>query len=159
MAPPLLIGLERIDLNKIIFGAEAVERINPQRYEFRQLDGILLFEPNEGLIVGYKDVRPDEFWVRGHIPGRPLYPGVLMIECAAQLSSFYYKNTVGKNDTRFLGFGGVDAVKFRDTVQPGDKFIILGKCVELRTRRIVFDTQGVVAGKLVFEARITGMVI
>lgn len=159
MAPPFLIPLTRFDVNKVIIGIEEIEKVNPQRYEFAQLDGILLFEPSEGIIVGYKDIKPDAFWVRGHIPNRPLLPGVLMIESAAQLASFYYKNTLGKNDNRFVGFGGVDKVKFRQPVLPGEKFIILGKCLELRSRRIVFETQGVVNNKLVFEGIITGMVV
>ena len=53
------------------------------------LDGIVLIDPGRHLIVGYKDVRPDEFWVRGHMPGFPLLPGVLMCEAAAQLSCYY----------------------------------------------------------------------
>jgi len=107
--------------------------------------------------VAFKDVREDEFWVRGHIPGRPLLPGVLMIEAAAQMCSLYYK--VVQKDERFLGFGGVDGVKFRGQVAPGERLILLGKAVEIRGRRAVFDTQGIVGERLVFEARITGMPI
>ena len=107
--------------------------------------------------MAFKDVRDDEFWVRGHIPGRPLLPGVLMIEAAAQMSSLYYKYV--QKDPRFLGFGAVDGVKFRGQVVPGDRLLLLGKAVEIRSRRAVFDTQGVVGDKLVFEARITGMPI
>ena len=51
------------------------------------LNGVNYYDHN-GKIVGYKDVREDEFWVEGHIPGRPLLPGVIMIEAAAQLASF-----------------------------------------------------------------------
>ena len=57
----------------------------------------------------------------------------------------------------FVGFGGVADVKFRGTVVPGDKLIILCKCLELRPRRAVFQTQGIVNNKLVFEAKIIGM--
>jgi len=159
MAPAFIIPLEQIDINKVIFDAKAIEQVNPHRFEMRHLDGILLFKPEQGLIASYKDIRTDEFWVRGHIPGRPLFPGVLMIEAAAQLVSFYYKSTDGKNDPRFFGFGGVDKVKFRSTIVPGDKLIVMGKCVEMRSRRVTFDTQGAVNGKLAFEATITGMAV
>jgi 3-hydroxyacyl-[acyl-carrier-protein] dehydratase len=84
-------------------------------------------------------------------------PGVLMIEAAAQMSSFYYKYV--QKDPRFLGFGGVDGVKFRGQVVPGDRLLLVGKVVEIRNRRAVFDTQGVVGDRLAFEARITGMPI
>jgi 3-hydroxyacyl-[acyl-carrier-protein] dehydratase len=80
-----------------------------------------------------------------------------MLEAAAQMCSLYYK--VVQEDPRFLGFGGVDGVKFRGQVVPGDRLFLLGQAVEIRDRRAVFDTQGVVAGRLVMEARITGMPI
>ena len=78
---------------------------------------VIWSKPEDGLIIGYKDVRPDEFWVSGHIPGRPLLPGVLMIEAGAQLASFYTRTYVGWKG--FIGFGGVDEVKFRMQVPPG----------------------------------------
>ncbi|MBI5677615.1 MAG: beta-hydroxyacyl-ACP dehydratase [Planctomycetes bacterium] len=115
------------------------------------------FDPEQGIIVGYKDVSSNEFWVRGHIPGRPLMPGVLMLEAAAQLCTYYYKKTT--QDDRFLGFGGIDKVKFRGKVVPGDRLILIAKNRELRARRAIFDTQGVVDGKLVFEGVIIGMVV
>ena len=84
-------------------------------------------------------------------------PGVMMVEAAAQLCTFYYKKSI--SDDRFLGFGGVDKVKFRGTVVPGDKLILIAKNLELRPRRATFDTQGVVDGRIVFEARIIGMAV
>jgi 3-hydroxyacyl-[acyl-carrier-protein] dehydratase len=157
MAPPLLVDLSKIDLSRTLMTVEEIRQYNPHRYEIEQLSGVIHLDPAAGQIVAYKDVRPDEFWVRGHIPGRPLFPGVLMIEAAAQMSSLYYKKVL--NDPRFLGFGGVDGVKFRGQVAPGDRLLLLGQVVELRNRRAVFDTQGVVGDRLVFEARITGMPI
>jgi 3-hydroxyacyl-[acyl-carrier-protein] dehydratase len=157
MAPPLLVDLSKIDLSLVLMTVEEIRQYNPHRYEIEQLSGVIHLDPAAGQIVAFKDVRPDEFWVRGHIPGRPLYPGVLMIEAAAQMSSLYYKKVL--SDPRFMGFGGVDGVKFRGQVVPGDRLLLLGQVVELRNRRAVFDTQGVVGDRLVFEARITGMPI
>ena len=157
MAPPLLVDLGRIDLGRVVMTIEEIRQYNPHRYEMEQLSGVIHLDPQAGQVVAFKDVRPDEFWVRGHIPGRPLLPGVLMIEAAAQMSSLYYKKV--QNDPRFLGFGGVDGVKFRGQVVPGDRLLLLGQAIEIRNRRAVFDTQGVVADRLVFEARITGMPI
>jgi 3-hydroxyacyl-[acyl-carrier-protein] dehydratase len=157
MAPLLLVDLGRIDLGRVVMTIEEIRQYNPHRYEMEQLSGVIHLDPQAGQVVAFKDVRPDEFWVRGHIPGRPLLPGVLMIEAAAQMSSLYYKKV--QNDPRFLGFGGVDGVKFRGQVVPGDRLLLLGQAIEIRNRRAVFDTQGVVADRLVFEARITGMPI
>src|SRR5574337_2071294 len=156
MPQDILIDLNSLDLNKPQVDIEAIRAVIPHRYEMEQLNGIIKFDPEQGIIVGYKDVSPNEFWVRGHIPGRPLMPGVLMLEAAAQLCTYYYKKTI--QDDRFLGFGGIDKVKFRGKVVPGDKLIIIAKNKELRSRRAIFDTQGVVDGKLVFEGVIIGMV-
>ena len=58
---------------------------------------------------------------------------------------------------KFFGFGGIDKVKFRGQVLPGDKLIIIAKNKELRARRAIFDTQGITNGKLVFEGKIIGI--
>ena len=80
MPSRLFIDLSTIDLDRVIYDVEAIEQVNLQRYEMRHLDGIVHLDPEAGYVVGFKDVTDDEFWVRGHIPGRPLFPGVLMIE-------------------------------------------------------------------------------
>jgi 3-hydroxyacyl-[acyl-carrier-protein] dehydratase len=157
MPPSLVVDLDSIDLEHILMGPEEIRKYNPHRYEMEQLSGVLHLDRDAGRIVAFKEVRDDEFWVRGHIPGRPLLPGVLMVEAAAQMCSLYYK--VVQEDSRFLGFGGMDGVKFRGQVAPGDRLILLGRVREIRSRRACFDTQGIVNGHLVMEARITGMPI
>lgn len=157
MAPPLLVDLAKVDLGRIVIPLEDIRKLNPHRYEMEQLSAIVHLDAEAGEIVAVRDVREDEFWVRGHIPGRPLLPGVLMIEAAAQMCSVYFKRV--SPDPRFLGFGGVDAVKFRGQVVPGDRLVLLGKALEIRSRRAVFDTQGMVGDRLVYEGRITGMPI
>ncbi|NUO09216.1 MAG: beta-hydroxyacyl-ACP dehydratase [Candidatus Brocadia sp.] len=157
MPQDFLIDLDGLNLNKSVVDIEAIRTVIPHRYEMEQLSGILKFDPEHKIIVGYKDISNNEFWVRGHIPGRPLMPGVLMLEAAAQLCTYYYKKVT--QDDRFLGFGGIDQVKFRGKVMPGDKLILIAKSKELRSRRAIFDAQGVVNGKLVFEGVIIGMVV
>ncbi|MDN3511169.1 MAG: beta-hydroxyacyl-ACP dehydratase [Candidatus Jettenia sp.] len=157
MAQDILADLSTLNLNTPIVDIESIRTIIPHRYEMEQLNGILKFDMEQGIIVGYKDISNNEFWVRGHIPGRPLMPGVIMLEAAAQLCTYYYKQVT--KDDRFLGFGGIDKVKFRGKVIPGDRLILIAKNKELRSRRAIFDTQGVVDGKLVFEGIIIGMVV
>lgn len=157
MAPPLLFDLSTIDLNGVpIVDRETICRVNPQQFEMQQLDGILWFDQEKACILGYKDVTDKEFWVRGHIPGRPLMPGVIQIESAAQLLSFFVKHAY--KEEGFVGFGGIERAKFRAAIEPGCRLYLLGHITEARRgRRYACDVQGVVSGTLAFEATITGL--
>ena len=154
MPAKFLFDIQNIDLNRTLFDQDGVRETIPQRGDMEQLNGIVYANPELGQILGFKDVRADEFWVPGHIPGRPLLPGVLMIEAGAQLASFYTRKYVGWKG--FIGFGGVDECKFRLTVSPGCRMYILGQKEWERHRRIRCKVQGVVNGNIVFEAAIVG---
>jgi 3-hydroxyacyl-[acyl-carrier-protein] dehydratase len=137
-----------------IGNVEEIRKYNEQRYEMEQLTGVLFLDYDNGLTVTYKDVTDDEFWVRGHIPGRPLMPGVIMLEAAAQTCSYYYGRSV--EDPRFMGFMGLEQVRFRGIVSVGDRLIVAAKCLELKSRRMVFDCQGFVGPKMMFQCRVLG---
>ncbi len=116
MPPPLILDPATLDLNTILADREAIRRVNLQRFPMEQLDAICLVDPTQQLIIGYKDVRPDEFWVPGHFPGDPLLPGILMCEAAAQLASYYtIVQKVAPHNK--IGFGGMDDVRFRAPVR------------------------------------------
>lgn len=155
MAQKLLYDVNNLDLERYEHTIDDIRKVNPHRHEFEQLTAILRFRPEEKTIAGLRIVRNDEFWVRGHIPGRPIFPGVLMLEAAAQLCSFYC-GTVLEGDG-FLGFGAIDGVRFRGTVSPGERMILLAQEKVLTPSRCLFETQGVVNGKLVFQASILGI--
>ncbi len=160
MPPPLLFDLSQIDLKaNPVFDKEAIGKVNPQRFEMQQLDGILWYDKEKHLILGYKDVREDEFWVRGHIPGRPVMPAVIMVEAAAQLSSFFTKQVY--EEKGFIGFAGIDTAKFRSIVEPGQRLYLLGHITKYKRRKntthVTISVQGVVDDTMVFEAVISGM--
>ena len=160
MPPPLLFNLLQIDLKaNPVFDKEAIGKVNPQRFEMQQLDGILWYDKEKRMILGYKDVREDEFWVRGHIPGRPVMPGVIMVEAAAQLSSFFTKQVY--EEKGFIGFAGIDTAKFRSIVEPGQRLYLLGHITKYKRRKntthVTISVQGVVENTMVFEAVISGM--
>lgn len=157
MAPQLLYDLSVHDLDKVLYGPDHIEKYNPHRGAMRLLDAIVWEDISTGnpKAIGYKDVREDEFWVPGHIPGRPIFPGVLMIEAAAQFASYLTMRTFEK--VKFIGFAGVDNVKFRGQVVPGDRMYVLIDGFNMKPRRAICNAQGVVNGNLVFQATITGM--
>ncbi|MCK5175074.1 MAG: beta-hydroxyacyl-ACP dehydratase, partial [Planctomycetes bacterium] len=95
------------------------------------------------------------FWVRGHIPGRPIMPGVIMLEAAAQIASFFMKRIYGLKG--FIGFSGIDKTQFRGTVVPGDRLYMIGHISKVRSRQFSADVQGLVNGEMVFQTRVSGM--
>jgi 3-hydroxyacyl-[acyl-carrier-protein] dehydratase len=160
MPPPLLFDLLSIDLEaKPIFDRKAICKVNPQRFEMQQLDGILWYDKDKYQILGYKDVTENEFWVRGHIPGRPLMPGVIMVEAGAQLSSFFLKQVY--EEEGFIGFAGIESTKFRLTVEPGKRLYLLGHVTKYnrrkRTTHVTTAVQGVIEGAIAFETLVAGM--
>lgn len=154
MPPPVILDPLSVDTSRSIASREAILEAIPQRYEFLLLDGIAHCDVPQLLVVGYHDVRTDAWWARGHIPGRPLLPGVLMIELAGQLAAYLF-HVAGR--TGFLGFAGVDGVKFRDAVEPPCRLVMVGRGLENRARRLVLAAQGFVGRTMVFEGIITGM--
>jgi 3-hydroxyacyl-[acyl-carrier-protein] dehydratase len=156
MPPEFHVVPASLDLTQVVADREAIRRINPQRFEMEQLSAIVLIDSERHLIVGYKDVRPDEFWVRGHMPDYPLLPGVLMCEAAAQLCSFYMISQHLVH-TDFVGFGGLEKTRFRHPVHPGDRLVLVAKAEKLNRRQMTFDVQGFVGSTMVFQAEVIGM--
>ncbi len=155
MSASPIIPVELWNLERVLFGPDEIGQAIPQRFEMVQVDAVTHFDEEARQIVGYKDVGDDEFWVRGHIPGRPVLPGVVALEALAQLSTIFYAKV--NPDAGFVGLGGVDRVKFRRAVVPGDKLILLSMPRAIRPRRAIFDTQGWVNGRLAVQAEIIGV--
>jgi 3-hydroxyacyl-[acyl-carrier-protein] dehydratase len=157
MAIEPLIDLSTIDLTNIVISADKVGEMNLQAGDMRQLDHIAHISDDKLTAVGVKKVGKNEFWVAGHIPGRPIYPGVLMIEAAAQISSILYHINADVN--HFMGFTRCDNCSFRGQVLPGDTLALVSIIRKFQRRRFVCDAQGYVDGKFIFEVQITGMMI
>ena len=146
-----------LDFDHVIADAEQIRRINPQRHEMEQLTAVIYEDLERLICAGYKDVTAGEFWVRGHMPGMPLMPGVLMCEAAAQLCSYFAvrHDLLG---APMVGFGGMENVRFRDPVVPGDRLVV--SCHQEKVRRgrmIICRFQGLVGETVVVEGNIKGI--
>jgi 3-hydroxyacyl-[acyl-carrier-protein] dehydratase len=152
-----LVDLESIDLNAVHAEQERISEFIPHRYEMALLDKVIWADLEAGSGVAVKHVGDDEFWVRGHFPDRPMFPGVLMIEAGAQLACFLFNERHGAKST--AAFLRIESAVFRRSVTVGDDLLLLCKGIKLSSRRFTSEVQGVVNGELCFEAKIVGMKI
>jgi 3-hydroxyacyl-[acyl-carrier-protein] dehydratase len=100
------------------FGREAIEQILPHREPFLLIDEVLELRPGEGA-VARKTVRADEWYLSGHFPGRPVMPGVLIVEALAQTGAVAVLSEE-ENRGKLALFAGIDDCRFKRIVEPGD---------------------------------------
>lgn len=158
MASTPLFDLSTIDLDgPVIAGPDQLKSLLRQRGTFELIDGVLHQDPEEGVIVGFKDIKAGDWWCEDHIPGRPIFPGALMIETGAQLCSYDYMCHQDDMGERFLGFGGLNNTRFRGVVEPGVRMVFVGKVNRIRKTMFTYFVQGFVDDKIVFEAEVIGV--
>jgi len=145
-----------IDLSATIADLDAIRGINPHRFELELLTAIVSVDPAIHRIIGYKDATDADFWTRGHMPGFPLMPGVLMCEAAAQLCA-YYGTTQNITQGRMMGLGGIEQAKFRRMVRPGDRLILVGHGLKVDRRLMRFHVRGYVGADEAFETVVLGV--
>ena len=100
-------------------GREEIEQILPHRDPFLLIDEVVELEPGE-RVVARKMVRPDEWYLRGHFPGRPVMPGVLIVEALAQTGAVAVLSEE-RNRGKLALFAGIDDVRFKRIVEPGEE--------------------------------------
>lgn len=154
----LIVDPSEYDLTHIVADLDTIRLYNMQRYEMEQLTAIVFEDHERFICVGYKDTGLDDFWVRGHMPGMPLMPGVMMCEAAAQVASYYTTRYDLMGDIDLLGFGGLEEVRFRDIVRPGDRLVVLAQLVKIRRGAIIVCRfQCLVGDKIVCDGQLKGV--
>jgi 3-hydroxyacyl-[acyl-carrier-protein] dehydratase len=156
---PSLIDFDAIDLSKVVVPMEEVRKVCKQRGRLELLHGILHFDVEGELIVGYRDVRSDEWWAADHLPGRPIFPGVLQIEGAAQLCTYDFIHRRPDLENKFVGYGGLNETRFRGVVEPDCRLVWAGKIRKMRSTMFAYYAQAFVGRKLVFETEILGVIV
>ena len=154
-----LVDFSLFDFSKPLFTLEDIRRVNPQRHEMEQLTAIIHVDEPTHTIVGYKDVTEKEFWTAGHMPGFPLMPGVIQCEAGAQLGGFYARkyDLIGGD---YLGFGGMNTVRFRKPIFPGCRLDLVARVTRVRARKLAqFEFQGFVDGQMMFEGEMLGVTV
>ena len=104
------------------FGREQIEAIIPHRDPFLFLDEVLELDPGR-RVVARKRVRPDEWFFAGHFPGRPIMPGVIMVEALAQAGAVAVL-AEEENRGKLALFAGIDELRFKRIVEPGDELTL-----------------------------------
>jgi 3-hydroxyacyl-[acyl-carrier-protein] dehydratase len=96
-----------------------IEALIPHRWPMLMVDRIVEYDPENKRIVGIKGITATEWWAQGHFPGLPILPGVLQVEALAQTMAVYVAKQPGFGDRIGL-FAGIDEVRFKRIVVPGD---------------------------------------
>jgi 3-hydroxyacyl-[acyl-carrier-protein] dehydratase len=138
-------------MTNTILTAEQIHQLLPHRYPFALVDRIIDYVPGEKA-VGIKNVTFNEPYFPGHIPGRPLMPGVLQIESMAQVGGVILMQ-IPELKGKFFAFAGIDKARFRRPVIPGDRLVMTVELLNLKGKRIAkMQGKGEVDGQLAVQA-------
>ncbi len=134
-----------------------IENIIPQREPFLMIDEVETYTPGKSCIA-YKNVRKEEPYFKGHFPNNPIMPGVLIVESLAQAGAvaiLSMEENIGKNAI----FGGIDKMKFKKMVTPGDKLKLEVNIIKRKGPIGIGQALATVDGKIVAKGELTFAVV
>ena len=132
-------------VTKTTYTLEEIQQLLPHRYPFALVDRIIDYVPGQKA-TGIKNVTFNEPHFQGHFPGRPIMPGVLIVEAMAQVGGVVMSQMPGV-DGRLCVFAGIDKVKFRKPVVPGDQLVITTELLTIKAAKF---------GKMTSRAEVDG---
>jgi 3-hydroxyacyl-[acyl-carrier-protein] dehydratase len=145
-----------LETPKSVLTAEEIQKLLPHRYPFFLVDRIVEYVPGERA-VGIKNVSFNEPHFQGHFPGRPIMPGVLIVEAMAQVGGVVLTQMLESDGGLFV-FAGIDKVRFRRQVVPGDQLVMTVELLCVKRRRFgkmqgraEVDGQLAAEGELIFS--------
>ncbi|MBU0691049.1 bifunctional UDP-3-O-[3-hydroxymyristoyl] N-acetylglucosamine deacetylase/3-hydroxyacyl-ACP dehydratase [bacterium] len=141
-----------------VFDSQAIQNLLPHRYPMLLVDRILELTPEE-RVVGLKNVTRNEQFFEGHFPDHPIMPGVLIIEAMGQTGGVLLLNSVDNPETKVVYFTGLDNIKFRKPVIPGDQIRFTVEMLLFRRGICKMKGEAHVDGVLVAEADMTAVVV
>ena len=136
---------------------EEIKKIIPQREPFLMIDEVEKYQPGESA-VAYKYVNEKEWYFQGHFPGNPIMPGVLITESLAQTGAIAILS-VEENRGKNALFGGIDKMKFKKIVLPGDKLKLEVKIIKKKGPIGVGEAIATVEGKIVAKGELTFAIV
>ncbi|MCA9732568.1 MAG: bifunctional UDP-3-O-[3-hydroxymyristoyl] N-acetylglucosamine deacetylase/3-hydroxyacyl-ACP dehydratase [Deferribacteres bacterium] len=145
-------------MKDVVLDAQALSRILPHRYPFLLVDKIIDLVPNE-RVTAIKNVTINEQFFQGHFPGHPIMPGVLILESLAQAGGILLLNSEEHPENKLVYFTGLDNVKFRKPVLPGDQLRLELELLKLRKSICKMAAHAYVNGDLVCQAELAAAII
>ena len=136
---------------------EEIKQIIPQREPFLMIDEVEEYTPGKSCIA-YKNVSEDEYYFKGHFPGNPIMPGVLMVEALAQTGAVAILS-MKENDGKNALFGGINNLKFKKQVIPGDRLKLEVKIIKQKGPIGIGEAIATVDGKIAVKGELTFAIV
>jgi len=141
------IGSKALDIKEIL-------ELLPHRYPFVMVDRILDYEESK-YITGIKNVTINEPFFAGHFPGEPVMPGVMILEGMAQMGALLaYKTMAETIGDKLVYFAGIDKVRFRKMVRPGDQIVFRIECIRMKAKLSKMTGKAYVDNQIAAEAEL-----
>ena len=145
-------------MHRLKFNREQIKKIIPHRNPFLLIDEIVDGNPGKNA-TAIKNVSTNDYFFKGHFPGKPIMPGVLILESMAQTSCFLQFNTVNNPEKKMMLLSVINYVKFIKKVLPGDKLIIYVELIKYRLGNAMIKGNAKVNGSIVAKAEFMATVV